>query len=104
MTDPVKEGWYADPADRDAISMSDPALFQSMKLKQLPGDGPLLVRSGQPASGPDPVTRPGIDPVGLRYTTRIVLALVPLPWAGSALRARLLERQAWRLPPVMMPL
>jgi hypothetical protein len=157
MTDPVKEGWYADPADRhqyrwfsqgqptdlvmdgggtsrDTISMSDRALFQSMALEQPPDGGPLLRHPGQQESGPDPIIRPGIDPVGLRYTTRmarygvyswrfpmlglgvavliefwlglnqltvlfmlvfILLALVPLLWAGSALRSRLLERQVW---------
>lgn len=71
MTEPVKEGWYEDPASRheyrwfsegvptdlvkdagrtsrDAISMADPAIYQSMQLEQPPDEGPLLHKDDAP--------------------------------------------------------
>jgi hypothetical protein len=72
MTEPVKEGWYEDPAgrheyrwfsagaptdlvkdagttSRDSISIADPALYQSMHLKQEPDVSPLLYKDDAPA-------------------------------------------------------
>jgi hypothetical protein len=91
MSDPVREGWYGDPAgrheyrwfsqgtptdlvmdrsrtSRDPTSAAD--LFQSMDLKRQPDYGPLLRRPDEP--DPDavgPIIRSGIDPLGLRVVT-----------------------------------
>ena len=71
MTEPVKEGWYEDPADRheyrwfsagvptdlvkdadrtsrDAISVADAKSYESMHLQRPPDDGPLLYQDAPP--------------------------------------------------------
>jgi len=86
MAELVKEGWYEDPASRheyrwfsegaptdlvkdsgktsrDAISMTDPAIYRSMQLEEPPDDGPLL-HTDDPPPKLELINIAGVNSVG----------------------------------------
>ena len=130
MAEPVKEGWYEDPADRheyrwfsagvptdlvkdagrtsrDAISVADSKVYESIQLAQPPDDGPLLHQDAplpkfellNLGQGPAPVvntaggaSQPGafMERAGV---AEILLVFLPLLVAGPL--SRFLPLGAW---------
>jgi|SRR5215469_4688599 len=87
MAELVKEGWYEDPAyrheyrwfsegaptdlvkdagktSRDAISMTDPAIYQSMQLEEPPDNGPLLHNNDAPPPKLELINIAGVNSMG----------------------------------------
>src|SRR5215469_497795 len=105
MAELVKEGWYEDPAyrheyrwfsegaptdlvkdagktSRDAISMADPALYQSMPLEEPPDNGPLLHKDAPPPKLE--LLNYGVGPVGVINTAASPADGDPAVWSRPA--------------------
>jgi hypothetical protein len=124
VTEPVKEGWYEDPADRheyrwfsagvptdlvkdgsttsrDSISITDAATYQSVHLEQPPDDGPLLHKDDAPPPRFELVNIGGAD--GMGYAGVINTAASPSQPGGWSESAGAVERIVVFLPILATP-